>query len=75
MTAVLILAIGVSRLFLGVHFLSDVLAGFVLGGAWLVAATVAFEIWRVERGRPAVPPLAEGVEPEAASALSAEHDD
>jgi undecaprenyl-diphosphatase len=71
-TVLLILAIGATRLLLGVHFLSDVLAGFILGTAWLVAATVAFEIWRVERGRPAVPPLREGVEPEAASALSGE---
>jgi undecaprenyl-diphosphatase len=68
-TTLLVLAIGASRLLLGVHFLSDVLAGFVLGLAWLAGATVAFEIWRVERGRPAVQPLDEGVEPEAAGRL------
>ena len=62
-TALLILSIGVSRLGLGVHFLSDVLGGFVLGAAWLAAATAAFSIWRVERGKPAID-LTEGVEPE-----------
>jgi membrane-associated phospholipid phosphatase len=33
--AVLVLAIGFSRLYLGVHFLSDVLAGYAAGIAWL----------------------------------------
>lgn len=31
----LILAIGASRIYLGVHYLSDVLAGWVLSGTWL----------------------------------------
>src|ERR1035437_4414746 len=32
----LIALIGFSRLYLGVHFLSDVLGGFMIGGLWLV---------------------------------------
>lgn len=32
----LILLIGFSRLYLGVHYLSDVLGGFLVGGIWLV---------------------------------------
>lgn len=67
---VLVLAIGCSRLMLGVHFVSDVVGGFVLGVAWLAGAVAVFEIWRVETGRRTTAPLEEGVEPESAGALS-----
>jgi undecaprenyl-diphosphatase len=65
----LVVAIGTSRLLLGVHFLSDVVGGWVLGLAWLVGAVAAFETWRRDEGRPVAEPLNEGVEPEAADAL------
>ncbi len=68
-TATLILAIGFSRLTLGVHFVSDVLGGYALGAAWLIASVAAFEIWREERGRRPTRPLEEGVEPEEARDL------
>jgi undecaprenyl-diphosphatase len=58
------LLIGASRLALGVHFVTDVLGGYVLGGAWLAASVAAWEIWREERGRRSTAPLEEGVEPE-----------
>ena len=65
----LVLAIGFSRLALGVHFISDVLGGYALGAAWLAASVAAFEIWREERGRRPTRPMAEGVEPEESEEL------
>ena len=41
--AVLVLAIGFSRLYLGAHYLSDVLAGFAAGMVWLAANIIALE--------------------------------
>ena len=61
---VLIMSIGFSRLALGVHYLTDVLGGYALGAAWLIASTAAFSIWRQERGREPVD-IKAGVEPEA----------
>ena len=64
----LVLLIGASRLLLGVHYISDILGGWVLGLAWLTGATAAFSIWRKEEGKPPVHPT-EGIEPEAAADL------
>lgn len=68
LVVLLVLAIGTSRLFLGVHFVSDVIGGFVLGLAWLAASTAAFSIWRTDEGKRPVE-VTQGVEPEAGSAL------
>jgi undecaprenyl-diphosphatase len=68
-TVALVLAIGFSRLALGVHFISDVLGGYALGAAWLTGSVAMFEIWREERGRRPTHPLEEGVEPEEAEEL------
>ncbi|HUS61222.1 MAG TPA: phosphatase PAP2 family protein [Acidimicrobiales bacterium] len=65
-TATIIVAIGFSRLTLGVHYVSDVLGGYVLGAAWLIGSVAAFEIWREERGKRPTAPLVEGIEPEEA---------
>jgi len=42
-------AVGFSRIGLGVHYVSDVLGGYLLGAAWVAATTAAFRAWRVER--------------------------
>lgn len=50
-----ILLIGWSRLYLGVHYPSDVLAGFVMGAAWAVICGLGMEAVRYFRTRrPAV---------------------
>ena len=68
-TIALAAAIGASRLALGVHYISDVLGGYVLGAAWLAGSVAVFEIWREERGRRPTHPFAEGVEPEETEEL------
>src|ERR1035437_1614799 len=35
--SIIIALVGFSRLYLGVHYLSDVIGGFIMGGLWLVA--------------------------------------
>jgi membrane-associated phospholipid phosphatase len=42
--------IGLSRVYLGVHWLSDIAAGFLVGVVWLVFSTTAFEAWHRVRG-------------------------
>jgi undecaprenyl-diphosphatase len=65
----LIVAIGVSRLLLGVHFLSDVLGAWALGITWLGLTAFAFELSRQATGAPVTDPLTEGLEPEAGTDL------
>jgi membrane-associated phospholipid phosphatase len=39
----MVLGIGLSRVALGVHYVSDVLAGYVLGAAWATAMIASFK--------------------------------
>ncbi len=43
-TSVVILAVGASRIYLGVHYLSDVAGGYLLGALWLMTAIALTEI-------------------------------
>jgi undecaprenyl-diphosphatase len=61
----LIAAIGISRLLLGVHYISDVLGGWTLGITWLGITAFAFELSRQATGEPVTDPVTEGLEPEA----------
>jgi undecaprenyl-diphosphatase len=69
-TTTLVGAISLSRLFLGVHFVSDVVGGVVLGLAWLFGSAAMFEIWRTEAGVRKSHPTTEGLEPEAGRDLT-----
>jgi len=50
----LVVGIGLSRVALSVHYVSDVLAGYTLGAAWVLVMTAVFRAWRRESGEPAV---------------------
>src|SRR6202012_2392594 len=65
----LIAAIGISRLLLGVHYLSDVLGAWALGITWLGVTAFAFELSRQAAGVPVTDPVTEGLEPEARADL------
>lgn len=69
LVAAIVVLVGLTRIALGVHFVSDVLGAWLLGLAWLGVTGYAFQLWRLERGRP-VPPVTEGLEPEAAQEVA-----
>jgi undecaprenyl-diphosphatase len=46
---VLVLLIGVSRAYLGVHFPSDVLAGWMMGLLWFALIMIVDHLWRARR--------------------------
>jgi membrane-associated phospholipid phosphatase len=69
LAVLMVLAIGFSRIALGVHYLSDVVGGYVLGAAWVAAMAALFNALRIERGRRPVN-IGEGLEPEQEPRLS-----
>jgi len=56
--------VGLSRIALGVHWVSDVVGGWLLGAALLAVTSAVFETWRQKRGLERSHPLTEGVAPE-----------
>ena len=68
-TVALVALIGVSRILLGVHYLSDVVGAWAVGIAWLGLTTFAFELSRHAAGLPVTDPVTEGLEPEARADL------
>ena len=47
--AALVLLIGISRIYLGVHYPSDVVAGFVVGFIWVITIAVADRLLRARK--------------------------
>ncbi len=52
LAAVLALIIGLSRIYLGVHYPSDVLAGYAAAIIWVAAVRAAYAIWFQRRDMP-----------------------
>lgn len=50
--AVLIISIGISRIYLGVHFPSDIAGGFIAGAIWVIFCIVIFNIIEVFKRDP-----------------------
>src|SRR5215471_8586468 len=68
-TVALVALIGISRILLGVHYLSDVAGGWAVGITWLGLTAFAFEVTRHASGLRVTDPVTEGLEPEARADL------
>ncbi|CAM4261413.1 phosphatase PAP2 family protein [Gillisia limnaea] len=47
----LILAIGISRVYLGVHYPSDIVGGFIAGFIWIIFCVILFQVMDIFRKR------------------------
>lgn len=56
LTGLLVVIIGLSRLYLGVHWPTDIIAGYAAGLIWLITCILTLEVWRRNASRlPASP--------------------
>jgi membrane-associated phospholipid phosphatase len=60
--------VALARVVLGVHFVSDVLAGITLGIGWVAVTTSAYVAWRRETGQPVERPVEVGSREQPAGA-------
>jgi membrane-associated phospholipid phosphatase len=58
--AVIVGTVALARVVLGVHYVSDVVAGIMLGIAWVAVTTWAYVAWRRETGQPVTRPAEVG---------------
>jgi len=47
--SILVIAIGLSRLYLGVHYFSDVIGGYAAGSVWLATCLTGLELERARK--------------------------
>lgn len=66
LAAVGVVGVCFSRLGLGVHYLSDVVGGCLVGLGWVAATTIVFGVWRREAGLAPGHAAISGIEPERA---------
>jgi membrane-associated phospholipid phosphatase len=59
-----VLGVGFARVGLGVHYVTDVLGGWLIGAAWVALSAAAFQSWRDDVGLRPAHPASTGVEPE-----------
>ena len=55
--SILVALIGISRIYLGVHYLTDVVGGYAVGSIWLSLCIVAVELGRSHARRPRLNPM------------------
>lgn len=55
LTVLLVISIGFSRLYLGVHWPTDIVAGYAAGLVWLITCVFSVEVWRQYRASRGLP--------------------
>ena len=73
-SGLVVCAVALARVVLGVHFVSDVLAGITLGITWVAVTTWAYVAWRRETDQPVEGPAEVGTAEQPPSPSPAETD-